>query len=896
MAPRWERVEEIFGELVDVPEGDRTAALARACAGDAELLAEVESLLAAHALAGGVLDSAPSAGASSLDVDGLEPGTRLGPWQVASLIGEGGSGEVYAAARVDGAFEQLVAIKVLRREAAAQLDRFHAERQILARLAHPGIARLLDGGVTPDGRPYAVIEYVEGTSLAEHCRERRYDLEQRLRLFGQVCDAVGYAHRHLVVHRDLKPGNILAGRDGRVKLLDFGIAKLLEDAGEGASGETTRAPLTPDYAAPEQLTGEPVTTATDVYALGVLLFELLTGTRPWHTADLPVARALKLLVDQPAPAASLVAVEAEDPPVPPRRLQGDLDAIVARCLRKEPAARYQTVEALWEDIERYLRHEPVLAREGARLYVLGRLLRRHRLAVGAAAALVLALTGGLAAFAWQARKTALERDIARRAASREEAVRYHLTSMFRSSLAEPSAEPITAKAMLDRSAKRVLEQYRDDPHLAGKVVETLADLYGALGDVEGQAPLLEAFLAAAGPEADAESVALARQKLAYIELLKGNPERAATLLGQAEAFWQTAPGEYREQRLEAMFVRGLLLRSQGDIDGSIATYRQAIAGRTALSGRAHRETANLYNSLAITLTAANRIDEALDAFRQSLAIQRELGRGDDLDALVMLGNTGTLAFRRGRIREAEEILGDAWRRQRAVAGDSAAVAASMGLYGAALTARGRAVEAVPLLREATAIAVKFSGSTSPLSVQDRLFLGEALGVAGEREEARHTLRENLDLARAQYGEAHVLTLRLRLALAKLDLLAGGAAAAERQLRELLPALEALGAPQASWLAHAQVALGEALLRQRRAEAAVAPLQQAVALRQKLLWAGSWELAEARARLGEALAASGGSGGDELLSGAASTLRTELGPAHPQTRRADEALASLRRAG
>ncbi len=848
----------------------------------------------------------------------LAQGTRLGPWRLGPLLGRGGAGEVYAAERADGAFEQKVAVKVLQVEAAAQLPRFHAERRILARLEHPGIARLLDGGVTADGRPYAVIEYVEGRPLVEHCRERGCDLAERLRLFGQVCDAVAHAHRNLVIHRDLKPANILVGADGRVKLLDFGIAKLLEvgETGEtGAAADLTRAPLTPDYAAPEQLTGEPVTTATDVYALGILLFELLTGERPWRSGELPIASAVRLLLEKEAPPASRVAREARggQSPVPARALEGDLDAIVAKCLRKEPEHRYESVAALSEDLERNRRREPVRAREGAGLYVLGRVLLRHRWAVAGTAAVLLSLAVGLAAFAWQARQAKLERDVARRASNREEAIRDHLTRLFRTSLAEPAgstAEPITAKTMLDRSAQRVLAEYRDDPRLAGEVVETLADLYGALGDVEGEAPLLEGFLAAAGPEAEPQAVALARQKLASIELVRGRPERAAPLLDRAEAFWKNDPGLYREQRLEGLLIRAQLLRAQGNLDGSIATFRQAIAERTALSGEAHRETANLYNSLAITLTAATRLDEALAAHRKALDIYRRIGRGEDVEALVLLGNIGTLAYRIGRVGEAEEMLGTAYRKQRAVAGDSAAVAAAMGLYGAALNARGRSAEAVPVLREAVGMATRFTGPSSPLAVQDRQFLIDALAAAGELEAARGALAENLEIARRQFGPTHILTLVQRLAEAKLALLAGRPAQAQAEVEEVLAGLRALGGPgapaasaasAAPWIARGRIVGGDALLALGEPVEAAAGFREAVAIREKLLWAGSWELAEARARLGEALvlgAAAGGAKdgaanaaeGRRLLEQAEIVLRTELGADHPQTLRAARARA------
>lgn len=887
----FERIEHLFAEATALPRAARAAFLDRTCRQDAALHAELTSLLAAHDAPQSILDSPPLTLSPAQPFAGLRPGTRLGSWQIVALIGRGGAGEVYSAARADGAFDQSVAIKVLKPEAVAELDRFHAERRILARLEHPGIGRLLGGGVADDGRPYAVLELVSGHSLTEHCRAAGSDLAERLRLFGQVCNAVAYAHRHLIVHRDLKPGNILVDGDGRVKLLDFGIAKLL-DPEAAPAGETTRAPLTLDYAAPEQLTGGEVTTATDVYALGVLLFELLAGARPWHGSELPMAQAVKRLVEAGPPRASEAARRLTSPPIPPRQLAGDLDAIIARCLRKEPAGRYPTVEALWQDLERHLRREPVAAREGARLYLFGRLLSRYRWPVAAAAALFLALAAGITAFAWQAARAERERDSARHAARREEAVRDHLIGLFRASLSEPAgaAAPLTAKAMLDRSTKRVIEEYGDDPQLAGQVVETLADLYGALGDVEGQMPLLEGFLAAAGPTADPRAVAVARQKLANLELVRGNPERAAEQLSQAEAFWDRAGGNYREERLEGMFVRGLLERARGNLEGSIATYRRAIAERTALSGRVQRETANLYNSLAITLTAANRIDEALAAHREALAILNELGRGEELEALVMVGNTGTLALRSGRLREAEPLLETAFRKQRAAGGDSAAVAAAMGLYGTATSALGDDARALPLLDEALAMAIRLTGPQSPLAVQNRLFRAEALAGTGDLAGARRALTENLEIARRQYGPTHVLALRQELALARLRLAAGEPQAAAAEAGALLPELAKLRGPSAAFLAHARVVLGDALLRLGRPAEAIAPLRDAVAQRESLLWSGSWELAEARARLGEALLSTGDAAGAALLAGAVAALTAELGAEHRETRRARAALA------
>ena len=889
-ATNWLKLERLFADAVALPLERRAAFCDRACADDPGLRDELRSLLNAHEANQSVLDAPPNA----REVAGPEPtmlglGTRIGVWRVGALIRRGGAGEVYFASRADGAFDQRVALKLLYREAAPDVERFQVERQILASLDHPGIARLLDGGVTDDGRLYAVVEYVDGEPLSDHCRHRRADLAYRLSLFVQVCDVVAYAHRSLIVHRDLKPGNILVTPEGRVKLLDFGVAKRLDRNGPQQLGETS-APFTSDYAAPEQLTGVAITTATDVYALGVLLFELLTGQRPWRSEGMPIARMVQLIVHDEPPSASRTAFASASAPVPAGRLAGDLDAIVATCLRKAAVDRYPTVDALSRDIERHLASEPVAARGRARLYVLGRAVKRYRWGVIGGSLIFVSLAVGLAATAWQARRAEVERDVARSAATREEAVRYYLTNLFRSSIAKKGGAPVTAKDMLDRSAQRVLHEYSGDPQLTGKVVVTLADLYGALEDVEGQVPLLEGYLAAAGPDADRESVALAQQKLATLELMRGHVQRAAELLPKAEALWAGAPDKFREQHLEAMFVRGLLQRSQGDLTASIHTYRQAIAERTAFSGAVHRETANLYNSLAITLTAANRLDDALDAYRATLDIYAKLGQSEDLDALVVLGNTGTLAYRVGRLREAENILKSAYEKQRERAGDSAAVAVAMGLYGAVLTVQHRDAESIGVLQPAAEMAVKFTGAASPLAIQNRALLTEALTAAGDFTQAREVVAQNLALALERFGESGMPTLRVRLTQARVDLDAGHPATAYAEFASLVEPLRKLGRPGQPWVAQALVGCGDALLAQAKPAQAVEPLREAVKLREQLLWAHSWELALARIRLGEALKRSNEPGATELLTQGIADLATQLGNDHPQVVRARHLLA------
>jgi tetratricopeptide (TPR) repeat protein len=885
------RVDALLDELLDLPVESRPSVLDRKCPDDADVRAEVSSLLNAAGSVGEFL-STPATLATEPQFEDIPPGTRIGAWRITNRIGRGGMGVVYEAERAEGDFRQRVAVKLLRQEAIAELPRFHSERQILARLEHPGVARLYDGGITSDERPYMVMEFVEGRPITEYCAFTRAPLAERMRLFIQVCEAVAYAHRNLIVHRDLKPANILVTAQGQVKLLDFGIAKLI-DVDRPDLTQTAAAPLTPLTAAPEQLLGLPITTATDVYALGLLLFELLTDTQPWLRAGGPIAQAVRVILDEPAPTPSRRA-ETSTAPFPRRLLRGDFDAIVAKAVRKEPQHRYATVEALKEDIDLALRGEPVVARSGARLYVFGRTLRRYRWVTVAVAAVLVSLAVGLGTAAWQARRAEIERDAARRDAAREEAVRYQLTRLFHTAIEERGAQPATAKAMIDNSALRVLREYRSQPQLQGQIVLTLADLYGALQDVEGSSALLESFVRQAGPDTDPPALADARQKLANIEVLQGHTDRAAELLSQAEAFWDHEPQRYAEERLEGLAIKSRVQRSAGDLEAASATETAAIAQRIALSGRVHRETAVLYNTHAITLTAANRLDDALAAYRETIDIYKKLGLEGELDAQIILGNMGTLEYRTGHLREAEGLLRNAYEHERALAGDSAAVSAVMGLYAQILTLTGRSAQALPIAGEAVELSKRYAGASSPVALQNMLFLADAQAATADVKAARATLVAGRDAALAQYGPKHVATLRAQMALANFAHRQGDSAGGRAQLVETIAQLRGLGARAHPILAQALQYLGEIDLSAGKPADAAESLREAISILSRFAASG-WNVAVARERLGEALIAAGQPGAADALQQAVRVLSAELGDEHAETVRAKSALRALDKA-
>ena len=486
MSPeRWKQVEKIFQSALDLEPAARAGFLASACAGDPGLQAEVESLLDHHDDAGDFMEH-PAMAVSPLDslspIDDLDDslvGRRLGPYLVEQEIGHGGMGRVYRASRDDGTFAQQVAIKVVKRSMAtpAIVARFQRERQILAMVNHPNIARLLDGGTTEDGRPYFVMELIVGQPVTSYCSETRAGLVQRLELFRAVCAAVAHAHQNLIVHRDLKPFNILVTSSGQVKLLDFGIAKIVQSAFDDPehTRHANESLLTPDYAAPEQVRNEAVTTSTDVYALGLILYELLTGTKAQQTPTSSLLEIERVVCEtQPRRPSDVESVGVS---YPPRKLRGDLDNIVFRAIQKEPLRRYHTVNQLDEDIERYLAGRPVHARPDSFFYRAGKFVRRNKLGVAAAVLLALTLVGGIAATAWQAR-------IAREHFDSVRSIARSLLTEINPAIADVPGTTKARHLIVQRSLEYLDKLSRRSTRDVGLMKET-AEAYEAVATIQG---------------------------------------------------------------------------------------------------------------------------------------------------------------------------------------------------------------------------------------------------------------------------------------------------------------------------------------------------------------------------------------------------------------------------
>ena len=628
---RWQRVTQLLDEAIALSDSERSPYLDHACGADSELRREVESLLSSHQRAGtGFLKSPAITLQKGAQPAPLRVGRRIGAFQIVEEVGQGGMGEVFRAVRADGHYTKEVAIKLVRGgfDTAFVLERFRTERQILATLDHPNIARLLDGGTTEDGIPYLVMELIEGTRIDSFCDERKLSISQRLQLFLQVCAAVQYAHQRLVIHRDIKPGNILVTKEGVPKLLDFGIAKILDPAAETEA--TLARPMTPEYASPEQIRGEPITTASDVYSLGVVLYQLLTGRSPYRAGaatphELSVAIAetepqrASMVVAQPNTvlpdtgdtkgSADLLSSAREGSPAKlRRRLLGDLDNILLMALRKEPQRRYGSVQQFAEDISRHLEGLPITASKGSWRYRAGKFVTRNKVAVTATAAVILALLGGIVMTTRQVRIARAERA---RAENHFNDIRKLANSLIfdvNDSMADTPGNTNVRKLLLDR-AVGYLDKLAQD---AGGNVDLQRELawgYQRLAVVQGS-----------GAESNLGQVSAAeisnRKAMALFEAVaKANPNSTSDqlnlamlhrMLGASDIYY---PGG-RPEIDKAISITDRLIQSDGT--------NLKVKGERALE----------YQLLGYSQDFAGDRARAVESIRQFLAMEQEILRSN----------------------------------------------------------------------------------------------------------------------------------------------------------------------------------------------------------------------------------------------------------------------------
>lgn len=858
---RWQRLEALFDIALDLDPAQREAFLRRWQGEHPDLIGELRRLLAAAEAETSPLDQSPQAlivaaartapetkyssvetSAATPPPSALHPGARLGPWRVIEHVADGGMGSVYAAERADGAFEMRVAIKLIRGERVDLAKRLEAERALLARLDHPGIARLLDGGLSPAGHPYLVMEWVEGRPIDAWALHPPRRLDERLRAFEQVARAVAYAHRHLIVHRDIKPGNVLVSTEGQVKLLDFGIARLLDDTRTLA--ETGAAALTPEYAAPEQLSGKPVTTRTDIYALGGLLYELLTGCAPLELNRMSLMELVRRVCEvDPQPASQATRVEAGG--LPASLLAGDLDAILAKALHKDPERRYQSVDALLDDLRAHAEGRPVKARPPSLWYRGSRMLRRHWLSASLVATIILVLAGATATLAWQSHQLAAERDQARFESARSDAVREYLVLMLRNAAADAGGGQIDTRAMLDRAAERIESEFASAPQLRDSVMLNLAELYSIIGDFRGAEPLIDRYLELATAASPAPELAFAHDLKAVVALRLGDPAGALRWSDLALAYTSAGSGLREGALANVLSTRGAILRALARHDEAVEVLERAVALRISHDGAVSRPTAVARNSLAAALASAGRLEEALAQFEATAAIWQSLGMDASADAATTLANWASIAFSAGRLEQAKNLFERALQLRSLHSMPSGGYAALLSNYARLLLVLDQAEQAAGYAREALEMIERATGADSLDSAAVRLALAEADGRRGAFVEALGAFDAVENVFAQRLGAEHPALARVGLARASLFARRGEAEAALSELDRIMAPLRAAGPGLVPVLATALCLKGELLLRQRGDRLAAAPcVEECRALRNERLPLGSWERHEA----------------------------------------------------
>jgi serine/threonine protein kinase/Tfp pilus assembly protein PilF len=879
---RWQQIQSLFEELIDEGAGDRTARLASVCGDDMELRSSVESLLKSDARREDALLHVIGEAAESL----LEAhqdrliGTRVGPYRVVSILGHGGMSTVYRGERDDSQYQQTVAIKVLQHATLHPRlrSRLHSERHILATLDHPLIARLIDSGDLEDGTPYLVMEYVDGESIDSYCDSHTLFVRERLELFVKVCAAVQYAHRNLVVHRDIKSSNIFVTAEGAPKLLDFGIAKLLAPESLSHTLPVTRLQeriLTPENAAPEQVLGRPITTATDIYALGVLLYQLLTGRSPYRLlsySQLQLERAIcmddpvrpsqmvisKLSGEKDADRSRLSDRRGLSPQRLRARLSGDLDAIVAMAMRKEPDRRYPSVEALADDLNRHLLGQPVRARQGDWRYNGAKFLRRHLWAVGGVAAAFL----GLALFAgvmfWENHRIELARDATAQERDRAQQVSAYLVDVF--SQADPfkaqGKEP-TAKDLLDRGAEKISGNLNLQPEVRAQLLESIGLAYRRQGLSERAIPLFEQAVAIRRQERPLNNghVAVALANLARALTDAGHLISAEGYLDQAVALSESGGDAQAVQTADILVQFGdFAINAKSDPPRAAQLFGKALNIYRATIGNKNLQVASTLNGLAAAALWMDDYPLAEHYQREALDIFQATVSRNHPDNAVALATLGNIITQRGKYAEAEQVLNEALQIERNVFG--------------ADNQRIATIEAD---------------------------LGTLYDREGDTTRAIAATQTALKITRDRLGSSHYLTGYYLDALANFFLKANDLPTAEADARQALAVYAQALPVRHLYVASTHQLLGEILLRRGSLPTGEAELRAALDMTVGLAGPDSWRTARSEASLGWALIQRDKAAeGEPMLLAARSKLLATMGPEHPATQQASARLVEYYR--
>ena len=728
----WADIQALFEELVDLAPDEQTRRLTKSKY-PAPVIKQAADLLAATR-SDGILDMAPppiDQPSAKSSYASLSPGQEVGGFTIQRLIGRGGMGEVYLALRTSDDFEQRVALKLLRAEVADRGDAFMRERRLLARLEHPGIARLIDAGIAPDGRPYMAMEYVDGVPIDQYCRDHKADLETRLNQFRAVCDAVSYAHGKLIVHRDIKPSNVMIDQDGKVRLLDFGIAKLLGES--AAIAATTQAMLTPDYAAPEQLDGDDATVVTDVYALGVVLYELVSGKGPWQRDGASVPAIIRrVLYEDPLLPSHAAATNKGH--VPSAQIAGDLDAIIMKAMRRNPVERYRSVADLSADIGRHQQLKPVHARDGTTRYMLGRFVRRFRWAVAASTAAIAALLIGAGGIAWQARQTAIERDIALAEVRRSDATNRLVTTLFREPTNSGKLEGQTVRQLLDDAAANLIRSV-DKSQDSAELVLAIAVLYIYVDDQLGAETLLEKALAAKIGEADPVSTARLRLRLASVKAVSNDIAESKRLVSLAEPVFAKDAERFPVEMIDVSTVRAVQARREGDTDTALRLITGILPKARIVLKADARELVRLHNVALSIMIQAKRLDGFPAMMVRTRAILKATHQERSLIGIDTMQNQGMYLLMHGDQQSAEKLLNEVVTIRRTLFGESGTLSTALDYLADAEMAAGKRSEAIQMYTEAQALGRKYYGPTSSSVILPTLKLSLGYLAIGDAEKA-----------------------------------------------------------------------------------------------------------------------------------------------------------------
>ena len=836
----------------------------------------------------------------------------IGPYRVISPLGQGGMGSVWLAERADGLFTRRVALKLVHRSLeAAATERFARERQILAGLDHPHIARLLDAGFTEDGQPYLALEYVEGQPLTTYCDARALSLRNRIELFLQVIGAVQFAHANLVVHRDLKPANILVTADGQVRLLDFGIAKLIAEghADDSALTQLAGRVFTPDYASPEQILGDSVTTSSDIYALGVVLYELLCGRRPYQLKrDSRGALEDAILGADPIKPSQLAFPEvvARARSASARRLHrelaGDLDTILLKALKKKPAQRYRTADALGHDLQRHLRGEPVLARPDSRTYHLHKFVTRNKWAVGGATVTALALAAGTAVSLWQASVARDHAVAAQREATKAKVVQDFLLDIFRTNSVEQrdpeKARQTTARALLDLGAKRVDEGLKNAPDAQNEVLDTLANMYMQLGLPDEAAKRQRQRIEIARRAYGQDDPRVAEALLSYAEAILDSPQRAQMLavldetrrvlddagdfsserrgqlltlyalannytsIGDARRYADEAVAFFRKHSPDtwkvplALQVAARTRSSLGEFEAAEALYRETLAEVRRRDAGSSAFLIVPLVGIAAARAALGDVAEAERHYREALAVSLERNGPNHGETLQSEAKLGAFLHATSRRAEGRLLLDSVTAKLAPSSGPPPpgyVIAVVSGNRGASLLAEGSLEEAERFIAVDVADARQHYPDSSPLVWALRV-QGSLYTALGRYDEAEKLLVEAADIWRRIASAADPATNnRFLLERARLAIARGDSARALELLRDIVPPRYAARLPLPLDAIAASLLVSNAKLRQHRfAEAAQSAQEALQSLQRSPLreYYGAFE-AEAALRLGQA---------------------------------------------